>query len=129
MALQHPTLLKQQQQQQKNAPPPPPPTPPVVVDAGVDDELEEYADEEEVVAEEEPAAAAEEEEEEDDEVPVYVQVKVSAKKPPMGFFMMPSTGYLHRVAKDEDGDPALGELVAKYNPVTKTIIEQYVPQL
>lgn len=137
LVLQHPTLLKQQQ---KNAPPPPPPAPPVVVDAsGVDDELEEYAEEEEAAVAEEPPAAEEEEEEEEaavaeeeeeeDEDPVYVQVKVSAKKPPMGFFMMPSTGYLHRVAKDEDGDAALGELVAKYNPVTKTIIEQYVPQL
>jgi hypothetical protein len=105
----------------------------------VDDELEEcfedeaaaQDDEEEDVAQqpEEDEAGGEEEEEEEEEDPVYVMIKVSAKKPPVGFFMMPSTGYLHRVAKDADGDAAVGELVAKYDPATKTILEQYVTQL
>lgn len=80
-------------------------------DDGVEDELEE--EEEEAVAEEE---------EEDME---YIQVVHHSKKPPMGFFFAPATGFLYRVATDADGDSVAGELVAKYDPVAKKILERY----
>lgn len=121
LALQHPTLLKHKK------PVSPPPAP---VAAGVDDELEEVYELGEEALEEEAAAATEQEEaceeEEDEEDAEYVEIKLRDKKQPMGFFFKPSTGYLHRVAKDSDGDHCVGELVAKYDPLTKTITERYV---
>ena len=54
-----------------------------------------------------------------------VLVKYHPKKPEKHFYMQPSTGYLYRVIINADGDSDKGELVAKYDPVNKVVLEKY----